>query len=78
MCCCGPPVPGNARSGPAVRQGVTHISRVTVYPADPATDTPARDVAHFAHPLELEWVSCGHPDSNLYPCVFFQASSRSR
>ncbi|EFJ41998.1 hypothetical protein VOLCADRAFT_119536 [Volvox carteri f. nagariensis] len=42
---------------PGIIQGVTHISRVTVYPPDPATDTPPRDVAHFAHPLELEWVS---------------------
>ncbi|GIL65137.1 hypothetical protein Vafri_18949, partial [Volvox africanus] len=66
------------QSQPGIAQGVTHISRVTVYPADPATNTPARDVAHFSHPLELEWVSQpgsgphNNPQPNAYPCLFFQ------
>ncbi|KXZ49797.1 hypothetical protein GPECTOR_19g248 [Gonium pectorale] len=49
--------------------GVTHVSRSTSYPACPATDTPAREVAHFAHPLELEWISRapGPPPSNKMP-----------
>ena len=53
-------------------QGVTHISRPTMYPEDPATDTPERSVAHFAHPIELEFVSRGKPKANRSPAMFFQ------
>ncbi|GFR46371.1 hypothetical protein Agub_g7952, partial [Astrephomene gubernaculifera] len=64
-------------------QGVTHICRTTTYPACPASDTPAREVAHLAHPLELEWVSRGGagggrgggPAENKYPVLFFQVCS---
>lgn len=53
---------------------MTHISRTTSYPADPARLLPARDVAHLNHPLELEWVSRGGPPpaANKLPAMFFQ------
>ncbi|PNW74559.1 hypothetical protein CHLRE_12g495350v5 [Chlamydomonas reinhardtii] len=59
---------------PGIVQGVTHISRTTSYPADPARLLPARDVAHLNHPLELEWVSRGGPPpaANKLPAMFFQ------
>lgn len=53
-------------------QGVTHTARLSKYPEDPATDTPHRWVSHFAHPIELEWVSRGKPPANKYPVLFFQ------
>eukprot|EP00775_Hariotina_reticulata_P010980 gene10980-11135_t len=42
---------------PGLIQGVTHVSRMVQYPADPSTDTPPLWVAHFAHPIEAEWIA---------------------
>lgn len=42
------------------------------YPEDVATSTPARWVAHFAHPIELELVSKGHVPMNKYPNMLLQ------
>ncbi len=58
---------------------MTHISRVTTYPADPLTGSAPRDVAHFAHPLELSWLSRGGPEPpspSHYPALFLQARAQ--
>ncbi|MEW5298780.1 MAG: hypothetical protein WDW36_001863 [Sanguina aurantia] len=71
---------------PGVLQGVTHISAVTRYPEDLARGQAARHVAHFCHPIELEWVSrpegAGEPfgplPHNRFPAFFFQVCHMDR
>lgn len=53
-------------------QGVTHVSRMVQYPADPSTDTPALWVAHFAHPIEAEWIARSAPSPKDWPRLLLQ------
>lgn len=45
------------------------------YPADPATDTPAVWVAHFAHPIEVEWVARVAPAPKDWPKLLLQVGA---
>lgn len=56
----------------AVVQGVTHISAMTKYPKDSSDDTHATWVAHFAHPLEFEWVAKQAPAAGKWPTLLLQ------
>jgi hypothetical protein len=58
-------------------QGVTHVSQMTQYPADVSTDTPALWVAHFAHPIEVEWVARTAPTPKDWPRLLLQVSCTS-
>jgi hypothetical protein len=56
---------------------VTAVARLKTYPADDATGTPERWVAHWAHPLEFELVSRGAPPPPAkFPALFFQVGVR--
>uniref|UniRef100_A0A383VLW8 Ig-like domain-containing protein n=1 Tax=Tetradesmus obliquus TaxID=3088 RepID=A0A383VLW8_TETOB len=57
---------------PGLVQGVTHVSQMTQYPADAANDTPALWVAHFAHPIEVEWVARTAPTPKDWPRLLLQ------
>ncbi|WIA10234.1 hypothetical protein OEZ85_010434 [Tetradesmus obliquus] len=57
---------------PGLIQGVTHVSQMTQYPADAANDTPALWVAHFAHPIEVEWVARTAPTPKDWPRLLLQ------
>eukprot|EP00879_Flechtneria_rotunda_P033491 GHRR01037099.1.p1 GENE.GHRR01037099.1~~GHRR01037099.1.p1 ORF type:complete len:188 (+),score=43.64 GHRR01037099.1:416-979(+) len=57
---------------PGIIQGVSHVSRMVQYPADPSTDSPAVWVAHFAHPLEVEWVAKAAPNPKDWPHLLLQ------
>eukprot|EP00878_Enallax_costatus_P019540 GHUV01020615.1.p1 GENE.GHUV01020615.1~~GHUV01020615.1.p1 ORF type:complete len:419 (+),score=117.15 GHUV01020615.1:376-1632(+) len=60
---------------PGVVQGVTHVSQMVQYPSDPSTDTPAVWVAHFAHPIEVEWVARTAPAPKDWPMLLLQVGS---
>lgn len=60
-----------------VFQGVTHVSQMVQYPADASTDTPPVWVAHFAHPIEVEWVARAAPAPKDWPRLLLQVSSHS-
>lgn len=53
-------------------QGVTHVSQMVQYPADCSTDTPALWVAHFAHPIEVEWIAKEAPTPKDWPRMLLQ------
>ncbi|KAF8069461.1 MKS1 [Scenedesmus sp. PABB004] len=54
------------------QEGVSHVSQMTCYPPDPASDTPALWVAHFAHPVEAEWVARAPPRPGAWPRLLLQ------
>lgn len=56
-------------------QGVTHVSQMVQYPADPSTDTPTVWVAHFAHPIEAEWIARSTPAPKDWPKVLLQVNN---
>ena len=58
-----------------VLQGVTHVSKMVQYPGDPSDDTPPTWVAHFAHPLEVEWVATQTPPPGKWPMLLLQVCS---
>jgi hypothetical protein len=60
---------------PGMLQGVTHVSRMVQYPRDPSTDTSALWVAHFAHPIEVEWVARTPPAPKDWPRLFLQVGT---
>jgi hypothetical protein len=53
-------------------QGVTHISKVVCYPEDPSDCSPPTWVAHWAHPLEAEWVAREPPPPAKWPVLIVQ------
>jgi hypothetical protein len=53
-------------------QGVTQVSQMVQYPADPSIDTPPVWVAHFAHPIEVEWVARAAPAPKDWPRLLLQ------
>jgi hypothetical protein len=57
-------------------QGVTHVSRVVLYPEHPADPAPPPWVAHWAHPFEAEWVAREVPPPNKWPVLTLQVRSR--
>ncbi|WIA30296.1 hypothetical protein OEZ86_000384 [Tetradesmus obliquus] len=57
---------------PGLIQGVTHVSQMTQYPPDATNDTPALWVAHFAHPIEVEWVARTAPAPKDWPRLLLQ------
>jgi hypothetical protein len=59
-------------------QGVTHVSQMTQYPADVSTDTPALWVAHFAHPIEVEWVARTAPTPKDWPRLLLQVRNKDQ
>jgi hypothetical protein len=59
-------------------QGVTHVSQITQYPADVSNDTPALWVAHFAHPIEVEWVARTAPTPKDWPRLLLQVSNENQ
>lgn len=57
-------------------QGVTAVSKLVPYPPDP--DSPSGLplwVAHWAHPLELEWVAKAAPPPRAWPLLLMQVCS---
>jgi hypothetical protein len=55
-------------------QGVTHVSQMVQYPADASVDTPPVWVAHFAHPIEVEWVARAVPAPRDWPRLLLQVA----
>lgn len=53
-------------------QGVSQVSQMVQYPADPSIDTPPVWVAHFAHPIEVEWVARAVPAPKDWPRLLLQ------
>lgn len=53
-------------------QGVTQVSQMVQYPGDPSIDTPPVWVAHFAHPIEVEWVARAAPAPKDWPRLLLQ------
>jgi len=54
---------------------VTQVSQMVQYPADSSTDTPAVWVAHFAHPIEVEWVARAAPAPKDWPKLLLQVGT---
>jgi hypothetical protein len=51
------------------------VSQMVQYPADASIDTPPVWVAHFAHPIEVEWVARAAPAPKDWPRLLLQVSS---
>lgn len=66
------PSPGHE---PGLLSGVTHISRMTLYPEDISDSSIPRWVAHLNHPLELELVAQAEPGHNQWPTVYLQVGA---
>lgn len=62
---------GDQNSYPEVR-GVTQISCMTKYPGDPREALGPRWVAHFAHPIEIEWTGACSVPPGEWPVLFLQ------
>jgi hypothetical protein len=56
-------------------QGVSQVSQMVQYPADPSIDTHPVWVAHFAHPIEVEWVAHAVPAPKDWPRLLLQVGS---
>lgn len=62
-----------APAEPGVVKGVTHVSKMVRYPPDQSSGQPADWVAHFSHPLELEWLcTAGAQAAIQWPILMFQ------
>jgi hypothetical protein len=57
-------------------QGVTHVSTMAHYPGDFATGAAGQWVAHFGHPVELEWSCKQVPAPGKWPIMYFQVGGQ--
>ncbi|GBF94402.1 hypothetical protein Rsub_07216 [Raphidocelis subcapitata] len=58
-----------------VLAGVTQVSKAVCYPEDPSSSTPPLWVAHWAHPIEAEWVARAAPPPGRWPVLTLQVCS---